>query len=154
MGEVMLREKRMVLNTPSQVCSCRMTVEIEYLVWATILTLLIRVPWMINKVTVRGIDKVTKYPTDSEPLADWARRVWVAHEDAVQNLIVFAVLVIVLHLIGESNAWTRAAAAAYFWARLVHFVVYAFGIPRVKTAAFLAAFGAQLVLAWQLVARL
>jgi uncharacterized MAPEG superfamily protein len=128
-----------------------MTTEFTFLVWTAILTLLIRVPWMINKVTVRGLGKVTQYPTDSEPLSRWAHRVWIAHEDAVQNLIVFAVLVIALHVIEVGNAWTRAAAAVYFWARLTHFVVYAFGITRVKTVAFVVAFVAQLVLAWQLV---
>lgn len=131
-----------------------MTTEIEYLGWVGILTLLIRVPWMINKVTVRGLGKVTGYPKESVPLSPWAHRVWVAHEDAFQNLVVFAALVVALHLLGESNAWTRGAAAAYFWARLVHFLVYAFGIPGVKTVAFLTAIGAQLVLAWQFVARI
>lgn len=132
----------------------RMTTEFAYLVWTAILTLLIRVPWMINKVTVRGLTKVTGYPTESEPLSAWAHRVWVAHEDAVQNLVVFAVLVVALQLLGESNAWTRGAAAVYFWARLTHFIVYAFGIPRLKTAAFAVAFCAQLTIAWQLVTRM
>jgi hypothetical protein len=49
------------------------------------------------------------------------------------------------------DKWTRAAAAVYFWARLVHFGAYAFGVPLVKTAAFVAAFSAQLLLAWQFV---
>jgi uncharacterized MAPEG superfamily protein len=130
------------------------TTELAYLVWAAILTLLIRVPWMINKVTVRGLWKVSGYPTDSEPLSAWAHRVWVAHEDAVQNLIVFAVLVVALSLTGESNTWTRVAAAVYFWARLTHFMVYAFGIPRLKTVAFAVAFCAQLIIAWQLLTRM
>jgi uncharacterized MAPEG superfamily protein len=131
-----------------------MTIELKYLVLVAVMTLLIRVPWMINKVTVRGLAKVTGYPEDSEPLSGWAHRVWVAHEDAVQNLIVFAVLVVTLHVGGESNDWTRGAAVVYFWARLSHFNVYAFGIPRLKTAAFLTAFAAQLVLAWQLLMQL
>jgi uncharacterized MAPEG superfamily protein len=127
-----------------------MTTELQFLAWAATLTLLIRVPWMIDKVRVRGLRTVTGYPVESKPLSGWAHRVWVAHEDAVDNLVTFAALIIVLHLLGESNAWTRAAAAAYFWARLAHFLVYAFGIPWAKTAAFLVAFGAQLVLATQL----
>jgi uncharacterized MAPEG superfamily protein len=127
-----------------------MTTELQYLAWVTILTLLIRVPWMVDKVQVRGLSRVTGYPSESKPLSAWGRRVWIAHEDALDNLIVFAVLVLVLHLVGESNAWTRAAAAIYFWARLVHFLVYAFGVPRIKTVAFLVAFGAQLLLAWQI----
>jgi uncharacterized MAPEG superfamily protein len=131
-----------------------MTTELQYLVAAAILTLLIRVPWMVNKVTVRGLEKVSGYPLSSEPLSQWAHRVWVAHQDAVQNLVVFAVLVVALDAAGETNAWTRSAAIIYFWARVLHFLVYAFGIPRVKTVAFLAAFAAQLVLAWQLLVRI
>jgi uncharacterized MAPEG superfamily protein len=129
-----------------------MTIELQYLAWVTILTLLLRVPWMVNKVTVRGLDTVTGYPLDSKDLSPWACRVWIAHEDAVDNLIVFAALVLVLRAAGESTAWTQVAAGAYFWARAVHAFVYAFAIPRIKTFAFLVGFGAQLVLAWHLVA--
>lgn len=128
-----------------------MSTEFACLVWTGILTLLIRIPWMFNKVALRGFFKVSGYPSDSEPLTGWAHRIWVAHEDAVQNLVVFAVLIAGLHVLGESNAWTRAAAVTYFWARLVHFAAYAFAVPLVKTAAFVAGFGAQLLLAWQFV---
>jgi uncharacterized MAPEG superfamily protein len=128
-----------------------MTTELEYLVWAAILVMFIRVTWMVDKVRVRGLAKVTRYPNDSEPLSAWGHRSWIAHEDAIQSLVIFAVLVIALHLAGHNNAVTQAAAAIYFWARLCHFIVYFFAIPRIKTVAFLVAFGAQLVLAWQFV---
>lgn len=127
-----------------------MTTEFEYLVWTGILTLLIRIPWMFQKVALRGVVKVSGFPTDSEPLSGWAHRAWVAHEDAVQNLVVFAVLVAGLHVLGQSNAWTQTSAAVYFWARLFHFGVYALGVPIAKSVAFAIGFGAQLVLAWQL----
>jgi uncharacterized MAPEG superfamily protein len=126
-----------------------MTMELQYLVLAAVLTMFIRVTWMVDKVRVRGLAKVTRYPTDSELLSGWGQRTWIAHEDAVHNLIIFAALVLALHAAGESNAITRAAAATYFWARLCHFIVYAFAIPRIKTVAFLVGFGAQAVLAWQ-----
>lgn len=128
-----------------------MTAEVRYLVWTAILTLLIRIPWLIDKVRVRGLGKVTDYPDDSEPLSDWGRRTWIAHEDALQNLILFAVLVTGLQFAGQSNEWTVMAAATFFWARLVHFLVYAAGIPRIKTVAYVAAYAALLVLAWQLI---
>jgi uncharacterized MAPEG superfamily protein len=128
-----------------------MTTEFAYLVWTGILTMLIRIPWMFQKVALRGVVKVSGFPTDSEPLTGWAHRVWVAHEDAVQNLVVFAILIAGLHVLGESNAWTQAAAAAYFWARLAHFVVYALGVPIAKSVAFAVGYGAQLLLAWQLI---
>jgi uncharacterized MAPEG superfamily protein len=128
-----------------------MTMELQYLVWVAILTLFIRVTWMADKVMVRGLAKVTGYPDDSEPLSGWGRRTWIAHEDAILNLVIFTVLVLALHLAGESNDFTRAATAVYFWARLCHFIVYAFAIPRIKTVAFVVAFCAQLVLAWQFI---
>lgn len=128
-----------------------MAIELQYLAWVAILTMLLRVPWMVDKVRVRGLGKVSGYPLDSEPLSAWGHRAWIAHEDAIHNLVVFAALVVTLHLAGESNAWTRGAAAFYFWARLVHGAVYLFGVPRVKTAAFLGGFAAQLVLVWQLI---
>jgi hypothetical protein len=40
----------------------------------------------------------------------------------------------------------------YFWARLVHVLVYAFAIPWVKTVAHVTGFGAILVLAWEVLA--
>jgi len=128
-----------------------MTLELHCLGAVTILTLMLRVPWMVDKVRVRGLGKVTGYPSDSEPLSGWGHRAWIAHEDAVHNLVVFAALVLVLHAAGESSAWTRGAALVYCIARLVHAVVYLAAIPRVKTIAFLTGFFAQLVLAWQLV---
>ena len=128
-----------------------MATEFAYLVWTGILTMLIRIPWMFQKVALRGVVKVSGFPTDSEPLTGWAHRVWVAHEDAVQNLVVFAILIAGLHVLGESNVWTQAAAAAYFWARLAHFVVYALGVPIAKSVAFAVGYGAQLLLAWQLI---
>ena len=41
---------------------------------------------------------------------------------------------------------TVAAAATYFWARLVHLVVYTMGMPVIRTLAFAVGFLAQAVL--------
>jgi hypothetical protein len=72
-----------------------MTTELTYLAWAGILTALIRIPWMLNKVAVRGLAVVSRYPKESAPLSGWAHRLWVAHEDSVDNLVVFATLIVV-----------------------------------------------------------
>jgi uncharacterized MAPEG superfamily protein len=143
-------EKLFCLPGPAE--SSSVNAELKYLAWVTVLTALIRVPWMLNKVAVRGISKASGYPRDSEPLSPWAHRLWVAHEDAVDNLIVFAVLVGLLHTTGQSTSVTVLASAVYFWARLVHVLVYAFAIPWVKTAAHVTGFGAILVLAWEVLA--
>jgi uncharacterized MAPEG superfamily protein len=69
-----------------------------------------------------------------------------AHYNAVENLVVFGPLVLMLNAMNVSTGATVAAAATFFWARLVHLVVYTMGIPVVRTLAFLVGFGAQLVL--------
>ena len=60
-----------------------------------------------------------------------------AHANAVENLAVFAPLVLIVSVIGLSTSVTTAAAWTYVVARLVHYVIYAAGIPFVRTLAFL-----------------
>ena len=128
-----------------------MTTELGYLAAVTILTLFMRVPWMLNKVSVRGLKIVVGYPEESVPLSDWAQRLWVAHEDALQSLLIFAILVFVVHLSDAADATTRIVAAVYFWARALHVCAYLLALAWVKTVAYLAGFGAQLWFAWVLV---
>ena len=69
-----------------------------------------------------------------------------AHENAVENLVIFAPLVLVAQAIGVHTPVTATACIVYFWARLTHFVVYSLRIPFVRTLAFLIGWGAQIVL--------
>jgi uncharacterized MAPEG superfamily protein len=130
-----------------------MSIEMRYLLAAVVLTALLRVPWLLNKVSVRGLQKISGYPSESEPLAAWARRLWYAHEDALDNLILFTPLILLLEATEVSSAISRLAAATYFWARLAHAIVYAFAIPWLKMLAYITAFTSLLVLAWELAVR-
>ena len=60
--------------------------------------------------------------------------------------MVFAPLVLILDSIGHSTQSTIIACAVYFWARLAHAVIYAFGIPVLRTVAFTVGFLAQAAL--------
>ena len=129
-----------------------MSLELQCLGGAAILAMLLRIAWMVDKVRVRGLAKVTGYPAESEPLSPLGHRAWIAHEDAVQNLVVFGALVSALLLAGESSTVTRGAAALYFGGRLLHAGAYLWAVPQLKTVGFLAGFGAQVILAGCLVA--
>src|SRR5713101_4654469 len=48
--------------------------------------------------------------------------------------------------LGIANGATAAACAVYFWARLVHYLVFTFGIPVLRTLSFAVGFAAQAVL--------
>jgi uncharacterized MAPEG superfamily protein len=71
----------------------------------------------------------------------------------VENLAVFAVLVLAAHALGVSNNAIATAAMVYFWARVVHVVAYTLAWPWVRTLAFAVGFFAQAAVAWQILAR-
>lgn len=77
----------------------------------------------------------------------WAQRAQRAHANAIENLAVFAPLVLVAAAIGVSTAATVFAAKLYLLARIVHYCVYAAGIPVVRTLAFVTGVAATLVFA-------
>lgn len=129
-----------------------MNTETLYLVWVTLLTAVIWVPYVVNRTMVRGIADTVGYPPDPKPLAPWAERMKAAHDNAVENLVIFATLVLAAQILEISTALTATAAAVYFWARVVHVIVHTLGVPWLRTLAFVAGFVAQLVFAWELLA--
>jgi fatty acid desaturase len=56
-----------------------------------------------------------------------------AHTNAVENLIVFAPLVLAARALSIATAVTAFACALYFWSRLAHVVVFTLGIPVLRT---------------------
>ncbi len=127
-----------------------MSTELTYLVLAATLTALTWIPYILNSISVRGITDAVGYPENPAPLAPWAQRMKAAHYNSVENLVVFAALVMVAHLAGVSDATTASAAMVYFWARVAHLAVYTFGIPWARTLTFAAGYVAMLVFAWKL----
>ncbi len=125
-----------------------MTPELFWLTCTVILTGLLWVPYILNRVQVRGLMGAMANPSrNDKPHAGWATRLMFAHDNAVQNLVVFAPLVLILAELDYSTKWTVYATALYFWARVAHVVVYALGLPVFRTLAFAAGFVAQAVLA-------
>jgi uncharacterized MAPEG superfamily protein len=129
-----------------------MTTELTYLTLAAVLTSLLWVPYILNMIGTRGLSAAVGYPVDPPPMAPWAQRLKAAHYNAVENLVVFAALVLVAQVTGANDAATAGAATAYFWARVVHALAYTFAIPWVRTLAFAVGAGANLCIAWQILA--
>jgi uncharacterized MAPEG superfamily protein len=127
-----------------------MTTELMYLALVTTFTALMWIPYVLNRMVVRGLMDTVGYPNDPKPLAAWAERMKAAHYNAVENLVVFAVLVLVANAVGATNGCTAAAAAVYFWARIAHFLAFTFRISWVRTLAFTVGWVAQLAFAWHI----
>ena len=69
-----------------------------------------------------------------------------AHKNAIENLMIFAPLVIVVQQFNLATDATAIAAMVCFYARLVHFAVFTLAIPVLRVVSFLVGFGAQMVL--------
>jgi len=124
-----------------------MTRELFWLTLTVILTGLMWLPYILNRVMVRGLSGAMANPSrNDKPQAEWANRMMFAHDNAVENLIVFAPLVLILNAIDYSTKWTVLACAVYFWSRLAHAIVYTFGVPVLRTLTFTVGFLAQAVL--------
>ena len=125
-----------------------MTTELKYLALVSVLTALTWIPYILNTIAVRGVMDAVGYPENPKPLAPWARRMKAAHYNSVENLVVFAALVLTARAAGISNAAIAGSATVYFWARVVHLGAYTFAIPWVRTLAFAVGWGCQLCIAW------
>ena len=124
-----------------------MTKELLWLTLTIILTGVLWVPYIIDRAMVRGLMATMANPSrQDKPQSAWAQRLYFAHTNAVENLVIFAPLVLILDAQGHSSAGTVLACAVYFWARLAHAVIYAFGIPVLRTLAFTVGFLAQVAL--------
>jgi len=127
-----------------------MSTELTSLVEVSTFTALLWMPYVLNRMIVRGIPATVGYPNDPEPLAPWAQRLRAAHANAVENLVVFAALVLAAHALGVSTPWTAAAGPLYLWSRVAHAVTYTFRVPWLRTFAFVGGFAAQMMVAWEL----
>lgn len=130
-----------------------MKTELLYLVYVTILTGLLWVPYILDRFATWGIGDTVGYPDSPKPQSPWARRLMKAHSNAVENLVVFAALVLAAHALGVTSGAIATAAIVYFWARVVHVVAYTLAWPWIRTLGFTVGFFAQAVIAWQIVAR-
>ena len=124
-----------------------MSRELMWLTLTVILTGLMWVPYIIDRAMVRGLMGSMANPSrNDKPQAAWAQRLYFAHSNAVENLVIFAPLVLILDSMGHQTESTAIACAVYFWARLAHAVIYALGIAVLRTLAFTVGFLAQAVL--------
>ena len=130
-----------------------MKTEVLYLALVTAFTGLLWVPYILDRVAVRGLMDAVGYPANPKPQSPWAQRLMKAHDNAVENLVVFAALVLAAQAAGISNPAIATASIVYFWARVVHALSYTFGVPWVRTLSFTVGFLSQACIAWHILVR-
>jgi uncharacterized MAPEG superfamily protein len=127
------------------------TPELFWLAAVTALTSILWMPHILQLIVQMGLFKALQEPSGLHPHdSEWPRRATRAQYNAVENLAIFAPLVLLIALQGLGNNLTALTAMIFFWARLVHFIVYVLRLPYIRTIAFLVGFACQAVLALRL----
>lgn len=125
--------------------------ELYWLVLTILMTSLFWLPYIINRILEQGLLNALWDPyglTDTNK--SWARRMMQAHGNAVENLVLFAPLVILIQITGTNSTTTAMACMIYFFTRLVHYLAFTFAVPLLRVVTFLLGFGVLLVLALSL----
>ena len=68
-------------------------------------------------------------------MSGWAGRAARAHRNMLENLVLFAILVLVARAVNVGNGMTLLGAQLFFWGRVAHAILYIAGIPWLRTAA-------------------
>lgn len=128
-----------------------MTTELYWLTLTVLMTALMWLPYIINRMLEQGIG-FAMWDPQGETKTDviWAERMTRAHKNAVENLIIFAPLVLTLQFTDLSNELTALACIMYFFSRLTHYIVFSLGIPLLRIFAFMTSVVAQVILAFTL----
>ncbi|WP_405243485.1 MAPEG family protein [Lentisalinibacter salinarum] len=127
-----------------------MTTELKYLALAAAWNAVIWIPYILNMISVRGLKEAVGYPDNPAPMAAWAERLKAAHYNAVENLVLFAAVILVADAAGIANDATAASAVVFFWARVVHTLSYTLAVPWVRTLSFAVGWAAVLCILSQI----
>jgi uncharacterized MAPEG superfamily protein len=80
----------------------------------------------------------------------WAGRARRAHLNMIENLVLFAALVLIAAVSQKANATTAMGAMIFFWGRLAYAVIYLIGIPWLRTLAWFVSVIGMAMIAWAL----
>jgi uncharacterized MAPEG superfamily protein len=127
-----------------------MSPDLKYLLFSVILAF---VQVLIAAATANqqvGLSTLAGNRDDLSDLTGVAGRAKRAHLNMIENLVLFAALVLIAAAAGKANAATATGAAIFFWGRLAHAVIYLIGIPWLRTLAWFVSVIGMIIIVVQL----
>jgi len=110
-----------------------MSTEITLLVWSVALTFGQMLLAVAGATLAVGLPTLAGNREGLQDPAGWAGRAKRAHRNMLENLVLFASLVLAAVATQQTNAMTALGAQLFFWGRLAYAVVYAAGLPWIRT---------------------
>ena len=109
--------------------------ELTLLLWSVLLAfvqMLVAVQGAMGQV---GLMPLFSNREGLPEIKGWGGRAARAHRNMLENLVLFAALVLVLAVSGKSNSTTVLGAQLFFWGRVAYAAIYVAGIAYLRTAA-------------------
>ena len=126
-----------------------MSVELSMLVYSTLLFLVIILAQAALAIAQNGL-VAQAGSRDSLPEPSVLRqRLQRLTANMQENLVMFAIVVLVAQAAGVSNGTTAMAASLFFYARVAHAVIYAFGWPMIRPLFYFIGLYGIGAIAWQ-----
>lgn len=108
--------------------------ELTLLTCAVVLALAQAVVAVLGAMVQVGLPVLAGNREGLPEITGWAGRAARAHRNMLENLVLFAALVLVAVAAGRTNATTLLGAQIFIYARLAYAVVYVAGVPWLRTA--------------------
>ena len=83
-------------------------------------------------------------------LPDWVQRSGRAYLNMLENLPVFAAIVLVVHSSGASNVTTALGAQIFFWGRVAMAVGHMDGIPELRSTSWFVSLAGLVIILLQI----
>src|SRR3954462_8047252 len=107
--------------------------ELVLLLWAVGLTFVQMLVAASGATLQVGLSALAGNRERLPPFTGWAGRASRAHHNMLENLVLFAALVLICVATDKNNATTLLGAQLFFWARVAYAAVYIAGIPWLRT---------------------
>ena len=112
-----------------------MTPELAYLLWSVALAV-VQVVVAVSGATLQvGLPTLAGNREGLPEITGWAGRAQRAHRNMLENLVLFAILVLTAKAANIGTPTTILGAQLFFWGRLAYALIYIAGVPWLRTGA-------------------
>ena len=127
-----------------------MSPDLKYLLFSVILTFVQVLVAAIGANQAVGLNTLAGNREGLGEIGGWAGRAKRAHLNMIENMVLFAALVLIAAAAGKASAMTAMGAMIFFWARVAYAVIYVAGIAWRRTFAWLVSVIGMAIIAWEL----
>jgi len=128
-----------------------MTQDLTMLIWTVALTFVQMLIAAAGANSQVGLVTLAGNRDAMPAVTGWPGRAARAHANMLENLPLFAALVLVAQVTNHANPMTALGAHLFFWARLIYAIVYVAGVPWLRTIVWLVSVIGMLMIFGQLV---